>query len=228
MDSLVCKEVVARIYHLEFSSQHELASSFLRFQEHYESPEFRGKAFSLDEYVEWYIAHSPGGRETGKFTYYDDWCGFNIPSYVLEPFYEGEFNPLSDAECRILDLFRDLRGERFYIIGTGRGLDPDTLEHEIAHGLFYTCDGYRQEVLDALGQLGQEDMCLIMDELGSTCGYHPSVFDDEAHAYILTETGRIAALGVEKYSLESVHTRLIRLYEEYACPSGPAQDGESL
>lgn len=75
-----CKEILPHIFHVNFSSQEELASTFLRFQEHFESPSFKGKIFSLDDYKRWYIKHSPNGQKTGEFTYYSDWSGFNIPS----------------------------------------------------------------------------------------------------------------------------------------------------
>jgi hypothetical protein len=83
------------IHLLVFDNQYDLASTFLRFQEHYESPEFAGKVFTLDEYKNWYINHSPRASKDGVFTYYEDWNGFNIPSKILKPFYGGKFSPLS-------------------------------------------------------------------------------------------------------------------------------------
>jgi hypothetical protein len=90
--------LVDRIHLLTFDNQIDLTSTFLRFQEHYESPFFKGKYFTLDEFKEWYIKTSPNGKKSGKFTYYTDWGGFNIPSYILKPFYNGAFNPLSENE----------------------------------------------------------------------------------------------------------------------------------
>ncbi|MEK7106247.1 MAG: ABC transporter ATP-binding protein, partial [Patescibacteria group bacterium] len=68
------------IYLVEAPTQYALASTFLRFQEHYESPKFRGQFFSLEEFMDWYA------EEYGNFTYYKDWTGFNIPSYILKSF----------------------------------------------------------------------------------------------------------------------------------------------
>ena len=54
------------IFHLKFNSQQELAETFLRFQEHYESPKYRGKVFTLGEFRKWYTdVH-------GSFSYYQD------------------------------------------------------------------------------------------------------------------------------------------------------------
>ena len=91
------------IHLLSFDTQHDLTSTFLRFQEHYESPRFKGEVFTLDEFQDWYIKNSPNGIETGKFTYHTDWNGFNIPSHILKPFYEGKFDPLSFDEQAILE-----------------------------------------------------------------------------------------------------------------------------
>ncbi len=110
------ERLTPRIHLLTFPTQIEIASTFLRFQEHYESQEFKGKIFSLEEFKRWYVQNSPKGKASGEFTYYQDWAGFNIPSYVLSPFYRGEFDPLSEQEAVILRMFRNEQ-EPFYIIG---------------------------------------------------------------------------------------------------------------
>src|SRR3990167_8171616 len=109
------EEIIKNIFHLNVDTQEELTTTFLRFQEHYESPEFKGKIFTLEEFKKWYILNSPNGKKTGRFTYYEDWAGFNIPSEVLEPFYEGKFNPLADYEQKFLDLFKEKRDGKFYV-----------------------------------------------------------------------------------------------------------------
>jgi hypothetical protein len=76
------------VYLLRSKTQYELASTFLRIQEHYESPFFSGKIFSLEQYMDWCAAR------TGSFTYYEDSSGFSVPSSALQPFYEGKVDPL--------------------------------------------------------------------------------------------------------------------------------------
>src|SRR5262245_26903475 len=90
-------KVADAIYLLVFETQYELASTFLRFQEHYESPKFRKKIFSLEEFMDWY-----GQENKGKFSYFKDWAGFNIPSTEFEPFLEGKFDPLLEKEKRLM------------------------------------------------------------------------------------------------------------------------------
>jgi hypothetical protein len=169
---------------LRFNTQRDLASTFLRFQEHYESPRFRGKVFTLEEYKEWYTQNSPEGRKTGEFTYYDDWDGFNIPSYVLTPFYQGKFDPLSRKEKTLLELLEE-ESKKFYVIGVfGEPKRAEvTLKHEIGHGLFYTSPSYKEEVLRLTKQF---DLRKLKRELQSTAGYHPDVMEDEIHAYGLS------------------------------------------
>ncbi len=200
--------VTNRIHLLIFDTQKEVASTFLRFQEHYESPEFRGKIFSLEEFKRWYIQNSPNGKQTGKFTYYFDWNGFNIPSSVLKPFYQGRFDPLSEQERKFLERFKD-ELEPFYVIGVHKETKNlnSYLRHEIAHGLFFTDEDYRNEVLKLLSQFDTEH---IKEELSSKAGYHEQVLDDEVHAHSIA-TGRKLKIPIP----QELVTRLRRLNDKY-------------
>jgi hypothetical protein len=183
------KVLVRNIHLLTFENQLDITSTFLRFQEYYESPKFKGEFFTLEEFKEWYIKNSPKGIETGKFTYYSDWNGFNIPSYILEPFYKNKFKNLSESEKNILNIFKDEK-EPFYIIGVHKQskLNDQVLKHEIAHGLFSTNQYYKKEVLSILSKYETE---LIKQELRLKGGYHEDVLDDEVHAYSLTSSSKL-------------------------------------
>lgn len=185
------RELIEDIVEVHFNDPRDLAATFLRFQEHYESPEFRGKVFTLEEYRRWYIAHSPRGQVTGEFTYEEDWAGFNIPSEILEPFYKGKFDPLSEREQMFLKLFEERRRRLFYIIGVSGDAGIHTLKHEIAHGLFYTRPEYRKEVLSILSTISPATRRKIQELFIRSGGYHPSVFDDETHAYLLSNPDEI-------------------------------------
>jgi hypothetical protein len=169
-------QVEEGIYHLSFSKHKEMTSTFLRFQEHYESPEFRGKIFSRNEFKKWYRT-----QREGQFTYHEDWGGFNIPSYILNPFYEGKFKNLTHREKDLLEAFKRMK-HPFYIIGTMDGKTA-TLNHEISHGRFYTNLAYRQEILDVLTKV---DITPIEKWL-LKIGYDQSVVYDEAHTYLLND-----------------------------------------
>jgi len=210
-------EIIDNIFHLNFPTQFQLASTFLRFQEHYESPEFRGKIFTLDEFKRWYTANSEKGKETGNFTYYEDWTGFNVPSYTLEPFYDESFNPLSDQEKMFLDLFANRKCAKFYVIGTfGGGMEA--LGHEIAHGLFYTNKDYREQVLHILGKINSDEIKIIHSYL-LKIGYCEEVLDDETQAYLVDDIGWFKENGVEGESFIKIHDQLREVFDKYIAGS---------
>jgi len=197
-----------RIHLLVFDTKKDIASTFLRFQEYYESPKFRGKIFSLEEFKEWYTKNSPNGKKTGTFTYYLDWGSFNIPSYVLKRFYAGDFNPLSAQEKKFLKLFKNEQ-EPFYIIGINREAKylDQKLKHEIAHGLFYTSNDYKKEVHKILSVFDIEP---IKQELRKEMGYHEKVLDDEVQAYSIA-LGRIFKMPIPK----DLSVKLRKVYQKY-------------
>ncbi len=198
------RSIAENIYLLRFENQTELASTFLRFQEHYESPEFRGKFFTLDEYKKWYT------QARGDFTYYSDWSGFNIPSHILKPFLEGKFDPLTDKEKIFLEYFTDVP-HPFYIIGLSGDTDTEktklTLDHETAHGMYYTKPEYRKKVDEVLKKY---DLSKIKEWLRSMSGYHESVLDDESHAYTLFGFEKI----IEKIP-EGMKEELDAIFQEF-------------
>jgi hypothetical protein len=160
-----------RIFLLRFDSQYALASTFLRIQEHHESPTFRNRVFTLEQYMDWYA------ERFGAFTYYEDWSGFNVPSAAFEPFYTRVFDPLLRKEERLLRLFRRER-RPFYVIGIA---DEGDLQHEVAHALYFTRPEYRKEVQRAMRAY---DTTSLHKRLAS--GYHRAVWADEVHAYLAT------------------------------------------
>jgi hypothetical protein len=159
------------IFLVRFDSQYELAATFLRIQEHYESRRFRHRVFTLEQYMDWYAA------TFGAFTYYEDWTGFNVPSAALMPFYQGTFDPLLEKEKRFLQLFKD-EPAPFYVIGIASN---DDVTHEIAHALFSMRPRYRRAIREAMRRY---DTTAISRTLADR-GYHPRVLEDEVHAYLV-------------------------------------------
>ncbi len=200
--------VADKVHLLTFQTQLEVTSTFLRFQEHYESPKFAGMVFSLDEYKEWYVKNSPNGIKTGEFTYYADWSGFNIPGEILKPFYEGKFHPLSEAEQIILDMFKDEENP-FYIIGVHKESKSfeKLLQHETAHGLYFTNLEYKQKVLEIISRY---DTTEVREKLLESGGYGENVLDDEVHAYSISGGKSLGANIPEELSKE-----MNELFEKY-------------
>lgn len=163
-----------RIYLLQFSDQYTMTATFLRFQERYESPKFYGKVFDWEEFMDWYA------KQYGNFTYFQDWSGFNIPSYALMPFYDGTFDPLTRKEKKLLNLLEDISGN-FYVIGTMK-VDADTLGHEIVHGLFCLHSSYRREVIRCIRKYNPKRIKKAIAKKG----YHRSTILDEINSFLVT------------------------------------------
>ena len=167
-----------KIYLIESKSRQDLAQMFMRFQEHYESPEFKGKAFSVDEFIHWYT------KKYGAFTYNQDWYGFNIPASVLEPFRQGQFNPLTAKERNLLKLC-EKADSNSYIIGVTPDAEyfKETVKHEFVHGAFHVNQFYRNDVKACLADNSIKEVSFGLKNMG----YHQDVFVDEANAYVLIE-----------------------------------------
>jgi len=189
------RQIADGIYVARFQSQYALASTFLRIQEHYESSRFRGRVFSLEDYMDWYAA------EFGAFTYFEDWSGFNVPSTALEPFYEGRFDPLLRKEQQLLRLFGTVK-RPFYVIGLH---DEDDLTHELAHAFFFMRPDYRREVRAAMRGYNTTAIARHLASLG----YHRRVLEDEVHAYLIAGSdvpgASAARLGALRRSLRSLY-----------------------
>lgn len=210
---MFCEEILPNVYHINFSSQEKLASTFLRFQEHFESPSFKGKIFSLEDFKYWYTKNSLNGKKTKQFTYYSDWSGFNIPSETLIPFQDGLFDPLSDEEIEFLKLFESKK-RPFYIIGTF-GNEKKSLNHEIAHALFYTNEKYRQKALAVIHEIPDEFKELFVKDLESFGAYHYSVYLDEMQAYLVSGLEKLEKSGFDVFPFLRFEKKLKNIFNSF-------------
>lgn len=155
-------------------SQKELGETFIRFQEHYESPnlDFKNKIFTLGSVKEYY------SNEYGADVYSETWIGFNFPSTVLLPFKQGLFDPLTDQEKILLDLLK-YRNEEYYIIGAQT---KSTLRHELSHAMYGYSIKYKNEIDEFISENKTKFRKVkkyILDK-----GYHEDVVNDEIQAYV--------------------------------------------
>jgi len=200
---------------VEAESQYALCSMFLRPQEYYESPykNICGKYFTLEEYMDTYA------NDRGAFTYYTDWCGFNIPSEVFVNFvnlFQFTFNTKENLLVNgIRNLIPNLEG-KFYIIGVCKGKwNKETLDHETAHALWYLDPVYR----DKMSSLLYNKVRLYLYEKAKisleSVGYDKKVINDELHAYIATASRKkiLRLFGWGKD--ERVSTSIRKYFKEY-------------
>lgn len=197
------KEVKPRIFLAEFEDQYDMCMTFLRYQETYESPnsKFRNKDFNILEFMRWYSKK----YGEGNFTYTTDWGGFNFPSEIYYKTYPGDEDhhniydyTMDDIVVKVVKQlyqkynqnskitdynFHSIEYE-FYLIGALKG-NKKTIDHEVAHGLYYTNKEYKKEMVKLVKQLKPSLKKKFYAHL-KKIGYTEQVFVDECQAYFST------------------------------------------
>lgn len=179
------REVKPKVFLFEFKNNYDMCMHFLRYQEYYESPspEFRGSAFEVFDFMRWY-SFTFGD---GAFTYPDDWDGFNIPCNIIPDVWalgipdrnkydNAMYNAWKECDCKV-------NHEKFYIIGVVKG--TDALDHEVAHAMFFLHQEYKDKMVamvEALDPTIRDSMNHILKQIG----YTSEVFVDETQAYFST------------------------------------------
>ena len=193
------KEISPKIFAVRVKDGYQRAMLFLRSQEHYESPfsGIRGKHFDIFEYMEIYRKW----KGVEYFSYPDDWTGFNVPGEIVENCVDhvldarnGLFPTPYDYIMKGITMF--VKGginakDRYYLIGVDE-FEGRTMDHEIAHGLYYVNEEYRDSVSSLILQIPKgvyTKMCEIILDMG----YDGSVVDDEIQAYM--STGLISSMS---------------------------------
>lgn len=218
---MILEELADNLFHVNYGTQREMNTAFMRVQAHYDFAEFRGRSFTQGQFEAWYTANYPVARQKGRFTYSTDWNGVNVPSDALRPFYEGNFDPLSSEEQGLLAMFENRRHASYYLIGT-YGASSPILPHEISHGMFHLIPEYRKQVVAALGKLDGTSKTRLVKLLTQLL-YHPDVFEDEMHAYLLANIAEFRKLGISSSSMEAVHRELTGVFDRHYKPKNPAR-----
>ena len=189
-DQINLYKVADGIYCVEIKDQQLRAMTFLRLQEYYESgsEEFQGKKFKWDRYIQWYKSSEGPRGEKEVFTYGSDWTGFNIPSESIENCLKevDDPNKYDDIMVSIITEIKEREDGKFYLIGVDElDLSSGLLDHEMAHGFYYTDIEYRNNmndlILDLPVELREKISEVILD-----LGYNKSVLNDEIQAYMST------------------------------------------
>ena len=187
------KEVKPFIYCVQIDDDYDRAMLFCRYQEFYESPykKFRGKPFSWMDYMR----HYKTAWKKDVFTYPEDWAGYNIPSNVLEKgidtFYkETQYDEImnniyfyctNDAQQK-----NDGTHRPWYLIGAS-SKDLRTMDHEIAHGLYFTNQEYKKSVGELIDKIKPSHYEKLKKKL-IKMGYvkDKKILDDEINAFMST------------------------------------------
>ena len=215
------EEVRPNVFAVIVKDHYHRAMLFCRVQEYYESPnpEFRGKNFSIWDYIEWYSR-----RNNDVFTYTFDWGGFNIPLKTAWDCYEKlketetPYDKVMDEIIRTIEMTmfnkKNTRNWNAYIIGAD-STESDTFEHEICHGLYATNKGYKELVDEVTIAIPLKDYQTFRKNL-LRMGYNGIVIDDEIQAYLSTnyEYSKFSK-GVSRKLCKELHKQYNLIFKKY-------------
>ena len=187
------KEIKPSVYCVIVDDNYDRAMLFCRYQEFYETPfkKFRGKYFSWMEYMR----HYKKFWKKDVFTYPEDWSGYNIPSNVLEKgvdtFYkETEYDEImNNIYFYCANDTQQKNGgthKPWYLIGAS-SKDLKTMDHEIAHGLYFTNKKYKKSVDNLIGTIKPkhyDSLKKILIKMGYADD--KKIIDDEIQAFMST------------------------------------------
>lgn len=183
------------IVQFEYPTRYHVCSAFVRMGEFYESPmpDIRGKYFSMDKFMDLYTAKNEGPRRFEKFTYFDDWGGYNIPGEIITKFFLTFGHDLRDKEKVVLDAIQEFmdRGEKFYVIATHTNKDlaysKALIAHEMAHGFYYLIPEYKEACSEIYKTLSEDAKSKINAKL-KFYGYSDFTYEDESQAYLSSDS----------------------------------------
>jgi hypothetical protein len=185
------KEIYNRIFLVTIKDPYDLAMTFCRLQEYYESPfkQIRNKAFTMTEFQRLYAKEFGDGI----FSYPIDWAGFNVPGDVFDKFIQENFEDWgSEYDFVTEDIYakiKDDNNSRYYLIAAGPK-DIDTINHEICHALYYLDSEYKQNVNSIISELN----VLLFEHFKTQLlekGYSKNVIVDEINAYLCFDGEKI-------------------------------------
>lgn len=202
-------------YLLLFKNQKDLAMTFCRVQEFYESdkPELKGKFFTFADFIESQM------DKNGNIHYFDTWDGFNVPGHIFKEWLSN-LDETTRYENELLKVV-NTSVEQFYIIGALEK-DKATINHEIAHALFYIVEDYKIEMSklnDEFKKQYKGQYNKLVKEL-KKMGYAEDVLFDEIQAYMSTSKNSdlvdYFALNTELLKpLITQYKKVLRKYNTY-------------
>ena len=178
---------------LVYKNQYELMYSLARFQEFYENPVLKFP-FSRVDVQDW------------QPNYYVSWNGCNFPPDILDHFRKNAIEwDLDGHEKYVLDLLKD---ESKYTVGVNlESSFVGTLKHERAHGFYFLCEDYREQVNALIDALWGSNKLLKEKERLLEMGYSEKVVKDEIQAY--------SYHGWEKISEDENPALMVELHKKY-------------
>ena len=206
-------EIVPKVFQVAFDTQYDLCMTFVRLQEYYESPEFKGKHFTLEEYMDWWSEH----YGHGSFDYPSRWSGFNVPGKVYYNWQDlfRELRPKEKILVEALNKRIIKKGYDFhdvYVIGCYKGKrKKEVVRHELAHAMYALYPDYQESCDKLIAEFKEDDEGL--DAYGFAhnslirMGYCDDVIEDEVQAYFSTNDNEFGTLICRE--------QFVKHYEEF-------------
>ena len=212
------KEIKPNIYCVLVDDDYDRAMLFCRYQEYYESPykKFRGQLFTWLEYMRFY----KNVWKKKVFTYPEDWSGYNIPSNVLQKSVRL-FSGQSEYDGIMTDIYNhcvnDVKNKNsgksndWYLIGAS-SKDLKTLDHEIAHGLYFTNDSYKKDCKKLIKDIKPNHYDKLKKKL-IKMGYvnDKKIIDDEIQAFMSTGLYN----GLDTKELKVYEPMIVKNFKKY-------------
>jgi hypothetical protein len=215
----VVKEIKPNIYCVLVDDNYDRAMLFCRYQEFYESPYkiFRNKYFTWMEYMRFY----KDAWKKKTFTYPEDWSGYNIPCNILQVAHH-QFCKDTEYDSIMNDIYwyctndatekNDGRRTDWYLIGAS-SKDLKTMDHEIAHGLYFTNKDYKRDVNKLIKGIKPTHYDKLKKKL-MKMGYvnDKKIIDDEIQAFMSTGLYN----GLDTKELKKYETGFVKNFKKYS------------
>jgi hypothetical protein len=209
---IVKKEIILpHVYVLTFDTQYDLCMSFVRMQEFYESPKFKNKYFTLEDFMDYWSEEFGNGL----FDYPTKWSGFNLSSKIIEKWKSkvGYPHEIRDREWHIINAIDELlldeeekdgyMPNKYYVIGVyckGNTKEKrlEVINHESAHAFYDLNSSYKKLANKLLKEMDKQAY-LDAEYALIKMGYGKNVIKDEMQAYfstnVISANSKIVSLG---------------------------------
>lgn len=187
------KQIRPQIFAVSIKDNYQRTMLFCRYQEFYESPyeEIRNKFFTWEKFMLVYR----NKWKKNLFTYPEDWSGFNIPSNIVEKgmnVFSKDKGPYDEImkdiwyHCENYPLKYGKPRTKWYLIGAD-SFKSSTMDHEIAHGLYYTNKEYKKNCDNLISNIKPTHYEKIRKKIVKM-GYvdEKKIIDDEIQAFMST------------------------------------------
>jgi len=213
------REIIPKVYFLTYDTRYNLCMSFVRIQEFYESPFYKGKYFTLEDFMDYWSLEFGNG----SFDYTSSWDGFNFSGNVLNKWIQlFSRAPLREKENAILTTminkikyWEDLND--IYIIATHKENTAkrrkEIVEHELAHAMYCLYPKYKKSCDKLIEKLKSTEWGMVKYSQTkiklNDMGYCDDVADDEMQAYWSTSNPKDSLF--EKLKLDPEASKITEL-----------------